>query len=91
MSKRLPEPPTLGTLAPTNLSLEIPEDGVIQRWNLPLTACSVMATDSSTDTDFGWVYFRLEISCLEPAQPALVPAEPIEVGDFVIVTFFVQS
>lgn len=92
VSIALPEPPMLGTLSPTSMTLEIPKDGVTERWNLPVTACSVMATDSSTDPDFGWVYFRLDVSCSEPAVPQDAnPGDPIDVGDFVIVTFFDQG
>ena len=90
LSILLMEPPALGDLMLSSLTIEIPnDDGVFEYWDAPVSDCSAVATDSAVDEDFGWTYFLIEISCSEPAQPAdSNPGEPIELGNFSIVTFF---
>jgi hypothetical protein len=51
-----------------------------------------VATDTAVELDFGWDYYRIDISCLEPALPASGNAgRPLELGNFSIVTFFDQG
>jgi hypothetical protein len=89
VSLALVDAPAIGDLNLTSLSVDIPKEGVSQRWEAPADACQAIATDSATEEDFGWVYFRIEISCSQAALPADAnPGAPLELGDFVLVTFF---
>ncbi len=88
----LAEPPALGELSLTSLAVEIPEGDTRNRWEAPVEACTATAIGSATDEDFGWVYYRIDISCTEPALPIDPnPGDPIELGEFTIVTFFTSD
>lgn len=88
VSLTLAEPPALGDLALSRLTVSIPEGDAMRRWEAPVESCSAVATDSAVDSDFGWVYFRIDISCVEPAQPEDAAEDPLDLGNFTIVTFF---
>ena len=89
VSMSFAEAPAVGELSLTGMTVEVHEGEVTQRWDAPVEACSAMATDSSVDQDFGWTYFSIDVSCSEPALPQDTnPGDPIELGDFSIVTFF---
>ncbi len=89
VSLTLAEPPEIGDLILTSLTLDIPEAGVSQRWEAPVAACNATAIASAVDPDFGWTYFRIDITCSAPAVPiGDNSGDPIELGDFSIVTFF---
>jgi hypothetical protein len=89
VSLALNAPPALGKLDVSSLSIQIPSKGTTPSWEAPLDSCTITATDSAKDTDFGWIYFRIDISCTAPATPAEGnPGAPLELGEFTIVTFF---
>lgn len=86
----LDTPPALGALSLTELSVDIPDDGgqsVV--WDAPVESCTATAVDSKVEPDFGWTYFRIDVSCSAPAVPAADnPGDPLDLGDFTLVTFF---
>jgi len=85
----LSEEPMLGDLTLTSLTIDIPEADTSHVWDANVASCSAVALASAEDPDFDWIYYRIDISCSEPALPTGDnPGEPLELGDFVIVTFF---
>lgn len=91
ISLRLDSPPAVGALSVSSLTIDLPTDGTSHVWNAP-SSCAVVATATAVDPDFGWDYYRIDISCTEPALPASGnTGEPLELGDFSIVTFFAQG
>ena len=91
VSLDLTAPPALGTLSVEGLTIDVPSEGTSQLWTAP-SSCTVAATDTVVERDFGWDYYRIDISCTEPALPASDnPGQPLELGNFSIVTFFAQD
>jgi hypothetical protein len=80
-------PPAIGELDVESLTFRTPTTG--ESWTASMGSCTAKAVKSATDTDFGWVYYRIDIVCTAPATPATGnPGEPLELGQFSIVTFF---
>lgn len=84
-------PPAVGPLSVSSLTVDVPEDETSHLWNAP-SSCTLDATGKVVDDFFGWDYYRIDISCPEPAVPdGANSGEPLELGDFSIVTFFDPS
>ena len=91
ISLRLDAPPDIGALSVSSLTIDLPSDGTSHVWNAP-SSCAAVATAKAVEPDFGWDYYRIDISCPEPALPASGnTGQPLELGDFSIVTFFAQD
>lgn len=89
VSLELSTPPALGKLDVAELRVSIPggQDG--KHWDAPPSACTLTATKSFAKKDFGWIYFRIDVSCSAPATPATDnPGSPLDLGNFSLVTFF---
>lgn len=81
--------PALGKLDVASLQVSIPGGPEGKLWDAPLTACTLTAPKSFLKEDFGWMYYRIDVSCSAPATPATDnPGKPIDLGDFSLVTFF---
>lgn len=84
----LDAPPAVGPLSVSTLTVDLPTDGTSHLWNAP-SSCTLVATGKAVEEFFGWDYYRIDVSCPEAATPASGNAgEPLELGDFSIVTFF---
>jgi hypothetical protein len=82
-------PPALGPLDVSALTIDVPVNGQSRLWDAPVSACNVTAVDSSFDAAFSWTYFRIDVDCTEPATPqASNPGAPLQIGDFIAVSFF---
>jgi hypothetical protein len=91
VSLDLTAPPAVGALSVSSLTIDVPSEGTSRLWDAP-SSCTAVATDTSVERDFGWDYYRIDISCTEPALPASDnPEQPLELGNFSIVTFFDQG
>jgi hypothetical protein len=91
ISLRLDAPPAVGALSVSSLTIDLPTDGTSHVWNAP-SSCTAVATAKAVEPDFGWDYYRIDISCPEPALPASGNSgQPMELGEFSIVTFFDQG
>lgn len=91
ISLRLDAPPAIGALSVSSLTIDLPSDGTSHVWDAP-SSCTAVATDKAVEPDFGWDYYRIDISCSEPALPASGnTGQPLELGEFSIVTFFDQG
>jgi hypothetical protein len=86
----LKSPPAIGSLDLAELTFSIPNaDGSSLIWNAQLESCTAQAVKSALDDDFGWMYYRIDLNCTKPALPADGNSrEPMELGQFSIVTFF---
>jgi hypothetical protein len=84
----LDAPPAVGPLSVSSLTVDLPTDETSHLWNAP-SSCTLDATGKTVDDFFGWDYYRIDVSCPEPALPdSGNSGEPLELGDFSIVTFF---
>lgn len=89
VSLALNTPPALGKLDVESLQVSIPGGPDGKLWDAPLNACTLTATKSFLKEDFGWMYYRIDVSCSAPALPATDnPGKPLDLGDFSLVTFF---
>ncbi len=90
VSLSLDAPPAIGALELASLSVSIPSaTSTPAQWDAPVNSCTATAPKSATDADFGWIYYRIDIVCTEPATPAADnPGAPMDLGEFSIVTFF---
>jgi hypothetical protein len=89
VSLTLAERPAIGELALASMTIAIPQEGADYYWRAQIDSCLAVATDSALESDFGWVYYRIDVSCTEPALPDDAnPGEPLGLGDFTIVAFF---
>jgi hypothetical protein len=88
ISLDLAAPPAVGALSLSSLTIDVPTDGTSQHWDAP-GSCTAVATDTTVEPEFGWDYYRIDIGCSEPALPVSGnPGQPLELGNFSIVTFF---
>lgn len=88
VSVALDVPPAVGPLSVSSLTVDIPTDETSHLWNAP-SSCTLEATGKAVEEFFGWDYYRIDVSCSEPALPASGNSgQPLELGDFSIVTFF---
>lgn len=87
----LDTPPAIGPLSVSSLTVDLPTDGTSHLWIAP-SSCTLEATGKTVDDFFGWDYYRIDVSCPEPAAPDNGNSgEPLELGEFSIVTFFNPS
>jgi hypothetical protein len=83
--------PAVGPLDVQAITIDVPSSGTSQLWDAPVAACTAEAVDSAFDDFFSWTYYRIDISCSEPAVPQSPnTGQPLVLGDFVIVSFFTQ-
>lgn len=91
VSLTLNTPPALGKLDVASLQVSIPGGPEGKLWDAPRNACTLTATKSFLKEDFGWMYYRIDVSCAAPATPATDnPGKPLDLGDFSLVTFFTK-
>lgn len=84
----LDAPPAVGPLSVSSMTVDLPTDGTSHLWIAP-SSCTLEATGTAVEEFFGWDYYRIDVSCSEPAVPdSGNSGEPLELGDFSIVTFF---
>lgn len=84
----LDAPPAIGPLSASSLTVDLPTDGTSHLWTAP-SSCTLAATGKTVDDFFEWDYYRIDISCPEPALPnSGNTGAPLELGDFSLVTFF---
>lgn len=84
----LDAPPAVGPLSVSSLTVDLPTDGTSHLWTAP-GSCALEATGKAVEEFFGWDYYRIDVSCAEPAVPGSGNnGDPLELGDFSIVTFF---
>lgn len=89
VSLSLSSPPAIGRLDLSSLTVTRPEGGVSNDWDAQIDSCNATATKSALDTNMGWNYFLIDIACSLPALPVdNNPGQPLELGNFSIVTFF---
>jgi hypothetical protein len=81
--------PEIGSLDIAELEVGIPSEEGDNVWLDDGSNCMADAVGESFDADFMWTYFRIDVSCAAPMEPADDnPEGPLDVGDFTIVTFF---
>jgi hypothetical protein len=84
--------PAVGPLDVQSITIDVPDSGMSQLWDAPVASCTAVAVDSALDDFMSWMYYRIDISCSEPAVPqATNPGQPLALGDFIIVSFFTQQ
>jgi hypothetical protein len=85
----LNSPPALGKLDLEAMQVTLPGGPSGKDWDVPAGACTLTATKSFLDKEMDWTYFRIDASCSAPATPAQDnPGQPLELGNFSMVTFF---
>ncbi len=81
--------PQAGELALQRLTVDVPEGATNRKWEAPEGACTAIASEPSLEPDLEWLYFRIDVSCSESAQPVGDnPGQPLELGEFTLVSFF---